>query len=85
MTVPIKNQDAYPLATTLEKLLQMRQSIISIYQSTEAAAKITDLPDSLLPTAMLLDITVCYEVMYNKLIEDGLLKTGNHKANKNLH
>lgn len=85
MTTAIKNQDSLPLKDTLEKLLQIRASILNIYQNTESAVKVTDLPDSMIPTAMLLDITVCYEVMYDKLIEDGLLKTGNHKANKNLH
>ena len=85
MTTAIKNQDSYPLKDTLEKLLQIRASILHIYKNTESAVKVTDLPDSMIPTAMLLDITVCYEVMYDKLIEDGLLKTGNHKANKNLH
>ena len=40
-------------------------------------------PQSLVPTPLLYDLTVCYEAMYNKLLDYDLIKTGNFKTDKN--
>lgn len=85
MTKPIKNQDQYPIKDTLEKVLQLRQGILEVFKNTDTARTLEDLPHSMVPTRLLFDIAICYEVMYEKLIEDGLMKTGNHKADRNLH
>ena len=44
-----------------------------------------DLPPSLVPTEQLYAITVCYEMMYDMLLKENLIKTGNPKSSTTIH
>lgn len=45
-----------------------------------------DLPDSMIPTSSLYEITACYEIIYDKLVEYELLEVGGTKdQSKNIH
>lgn len=85
MTKVIRNPATDVIVTTLEKLLQMRATILTVLENSQEMASIKDMPDSMLPTSLLYDISVCYELLYEKALEQGLLKIGAHKASKHLH
>lgn len=46
---------------------------------------IDQLPDSLVPTETLYNITLCYEAMFEILKDEDLIKSGNPKSTSNLH
>jgi hypothetical protein len=43
------------------------------------------LPESLIPTDMLYDLTSCFEAMYDKLMEEELVTAGFPKSSKTNH
>lgn len=74
--------DSAELATNLKTAIQIRAKIQEI--ALETKVPIPQVPQSLVPTSVLYDLTVCYEALYNKLLELDLLETGNFKQpNKN--
>ena len=85
MSNEIKKQDAYPIKDTLEKVMQLKHQLVEVYANTSSVKSIKDMPPSMIPSWLLLDILVCYEAMYDKLIADGLLKIGGMREDKNLH
>lgn len=86
MTKPLKKSDALAVKDILEKVMQIRVQVLELFQNMDSVQRISDMPDSLVPTDMLLDILVTYEAMYEQLIENQLIKSGNpHKTNPNLH
>lgn len=85
MSNEIKKQDAYLIKDTLEKVLQLKHQLIGVYGGMTDVTSIKYMPPSMIPSWLLLDITVCYEAMYDKLIADGLLKIGGMREDKNLH
>lgn len=85
MTKPFKTSDSLAIKDILEQVMQMRVQIIEIFQSPDTARQVSDLPDSLVPTDMLLQILVTYEAMYDQLVTDKLIKSGNPKPNQIIH
>jgi len=85
MTKQIKKTETYPILDTLEALLQMQAGILELFKNTEAAQTLEDLPDSLVPTRLLYDITSSYEALFVKLQEDQLIKALSPKTNKLIH
>jgi len=74
--------DSEELSKTLKTAIQIRAKIQEI--AIESKTPIPNIPQSLVPTSMLYDLTVCYEAMYNKLLDLDLIETGNFKSpNKN--
>lgn len=70
------------LFQTLEKTLQLKNKI------DEACGKELnpeDLPMSVLPTHIVYDIALCYEAMYEKLMEEQLVVAGYPKSSKSYH
>lgn len=85
MTKPFKTSDSLAIKDILERVMQMRVQIIEIFQNLDSARQVSDLPDSLVPTDMLLQILVTYEAMYDQLVTDKLIKSGNPKPNQIIH
>lgn len=74
--------DSAELSKNLKTVIQIRAKIQEI--AIESRTTIPNIPQSLVPTSVLYDLTVCYEAMYNKLLDLDLLETGNLKTpNKN--
>jgi len=77
--------DSEALASSLKIAIQMRAKINEI--AIENKVPINSVPQSLVPTSILYDLIVCYEAMYNKLLDNDLVKTGNLRTptKNNLH
>lgn len=77
--------DSEELSKNLKTAIQIRSKIQEI--ALETGVPIPNIPQSLVPTSMLYDLTVCYEAMYNKLLNLDLVETGNLKTPhiNNLH
>lgn len=73
--------DSAELAKNLKTAIQIRAKIQEI--AIESKTTIANVPQSLIPTSVLYDLTVCYEALYNKLLELDLLESGNFKTDKN--
>lgn len=70
------------LFQTLEKAIQVKENIEA--RCTEDVNP-QDLPMSIIPTAVLYDIAICYEAMYDKLLEEELIVAGYPKSSKSYH
>jgi len=66
-------------------LLGQMQSAIEQITKNTAAQSLADLPNSMIPTQTLYEISLCYELMYSKLLEHDLLDTGNIKSTHTIH
>ena len=73
--------DSDELYKNLKTATQIKTKIQEI--AVETKTSIHDIPQSLVPTSILYDLIVCYEAMYNKLLDSDLIRIGNSKTNKN--
>lgn len=76
--------DSKVLSDVFVLLQQIQTGIEQLVEKT-GAQSLADLPNSMLPTEKLYEITLCYELMYSKLLEYDLLATGNTKQLSMLH
>lgn len=63
---------------------QMQAGIAAIAQKINVTS-ISDIPNSMVPTQTLYELSLCYELMYEKLLEYDLLNTGNKKQSSTMH
>lgn len=75
--------DSAVLAQVLSLANQIQANISEIAVKTGTHA-LSNLPPSTLPTQTLYELCLCYEAMYNKLMEYDLLTTGNIKSTSTL-
>lgn len=70
------------LFQTLQNSLQIKEKV-----EEKCGNELTpeDLPMSVVPTHILYDIAVCYEAMYDKLLEEELIVAGYPKSTKSYH
>ena len=73
--------DSDELYKNLKTAIQIKKKIQEI--AIDNNLEMDGVPQSLVPTPLLYDLTVCYEAMYNKLLDYDLIKTGNFKTDKN--
>jgi len=85
MTKQIKNSESLAIKDVLERVIELRCRIIEIFQSLPNVQRISDMPDSMIPTSMLMEILVTYEAMYEQLLTDTLIKSGNHRTDRKIH
>lgn len=71
------------LFETLQKAIQLTSKVDALCIEKECVVE--DLDKSLLPTHILYDIALCYEAMYDKLLEEELVTCGYPKQDKNTH
>jgi hypothetical protein len=75
--------DNKTLFQNLERTLQFKEKIEEL--ALEQEKNVTELPDSVVPTYVLYELVLCYEAMYDKLIEEELLTHGYPKSTTNQH
>lgn len=70
------------LFQTLQSSLQIKEKV-----EEQCGQELTpeDLPMSVVPTHILYDIAICYEAMYDKLLEEELIVAGYPKSTKSYH
>ena len=71
------------LFQSLQKIIQIRAKIEEVCIKEQINP--VDLPMSMLPTDVLYDIAACYEAMYNKLLDEELIKAGYPKSQPIYH
>lgn len=84
MSKKLRVWDSKVLADVYTLLLQMQNGIEEIVRNT-GVISLSDLPHSMIPTKTLYEISLCYEVMYHKLVEYDLLNTGNTKPSSTMN
>jgi hypothetical protein len=75
--------DSIHLHETVKHSIQFRAKLEQL--CIENQQDLTELPDSLIPSELLYMLVTSIEAMYNKLLDQDLLKTLNPKQNPNLH
>lgn len=84
MTNKLRTWDSKILSDTYVVLQQIQAGIEEITTKV-GAQSLADLPNSMIPTENLYTITLCYEAMFDKLLEYDLLVTGNKKPSSTIH
>lgn len=75
--------DSIQLHETVKHSIQLRAKLEQI--CIENDKQVHELPDSLVPSDMLYMLVASNEAMYNKLLQQDLLKTLNPTTNINIH
>jgi hypothetical protein len=75
--------DSIQLHETVKHSVQFRAKLEQL--CIENNQDLTELPDSLVPSVILYMLVASNEAMFNKLLEQDLLKTLNPKQNPNIH
>jgi len=75
--------DSIQLHETVKYSIQFRAKLEELCVASEK--QLTELPDSLIPSYILYMLVASNEAMYNKLLEQDLIKTLNPKHNLNIH
>jgi hypothetical protein len=75
--------DSIQLHETVKHCLQLRFKLEQI--CIEHDKSLAELPDSLVPSELLYALAASNEAMYNKLLEQDLIKTLNPTTNLNFH
>jgi hypothetical protein len=71
---------------SLKHALQIKENVEHLVEQNSEKLDLDNLPDSLVPTAMLYNLVCCYEALYNSCLTQDLLHTGNLKsATNNTH
>jgi hypothetical protein len=83
MSKPFRIWDSIQLHETVKNCMQLRFKLEQI--CIEQQQQLAELPDSLIPSELLYMIVASNEAMYNKLLEQDLIKTLNPTNNINIH
>ena len=78
---PFRVWDSTTLQDNIKNAVQIRDKINTI--CTDNKVTPLQLPNSLVPSAHLYDLSVAFIAMYEKLLDYDLVKTGNLKSNRN--
>jgi len=78
-----KHWDSKLLFNVLQKVVQIRDTIEK--QCYEKQINPENLPMSMLPSNVLFDMAVCYEAMYDKLMEEELVVCGYPRSSPTYH
>ncbi len=73
--------DSQVVNDVLKDILQIKENIEEICVTN--GINPDDLPNSMIPTAMLYNIATCYSILYDKLLDADLVQTGNLKTDRN--
>jgi len=71
------------LFQNLERVLQFKETIEDL--STSNNVPVEELPQSILPTPVFYELLLCYEAMYDKLLEEELITHGYPKSTTTQH
>jgi hypothetical protein len=86
MSNKLKIWDTRLISDTYTITAQMQAQIDAIVEQT-GVSNLESLPHSMIPTASLYEILICYAMLYNRVLDADLLNTGNAKQTqlKELH
>lgn len=80
----IRVYESKTLADNYSKLAQILHKTMEAMEE----AKVSDIelmPPSVVPTSLLYEVAVCYDIMYNMLVDKELLSAGSPKSNNTFH
>lgn len=80
MTQKFRSYNSDLLTKYYGVVLQLQQGIQEFAEETP----MEELPQSLIETPVLFNITACYIAMYNRLLDYELIKDGHHSTSKEL-
>ena len=83
MTKKIATYNSEVISKHYIELLQIKHHIDETVQNSKISY--ADLPASIIPTETLYMVAVCYDLMYNSLLNYQLIKSGNMKQTNTLH
>jgi hypothetical protein len=66
-------------------VMQMQSRIEALVEENPEISSVSELPDSLVPTDTLQAMLICYDVMFNLLRADHLIKDGHIKPSGIIH
>ena len=81
-TKKFRSYDQKTIFTVLQKVVQIKYEIEQ--QAQEKQLHPAEMPQSLLPTDVLYDISSCFEAMYEKLLAKELLDAGYPKQEQTI-
>lgn len=81
----LRSYNSKVLSDVFAIVMQMQQEIDHIVEANPEITSISELPPSVLPTQTLQAILVCYDVMFNLLVTDHLIKDGHTKPSGTIH
>jgi hypothetical protein len=70
--------DSKAIFQSLERVIQLQTKIEEKLEGNE----IEDLPMSMIPTHIIYELAVCYEAMYDKLVDEQLIAEGYPKLDQ---
>lgn len=76
--------DSTAINDTYVTMLQIQEKINEILKTNENVS-LEDLPASMIQTRELYMISLCYEVMFDMLVKEQLIKSGNPRPNTTVH
>ena len=84
MTKKFRVYDTKVIVDTYAKTAQIEQTIADLLESNKEMG-VSELPISTVPTSTLYAIVVCYNIMFNMLEENHLVKDGHIKPSATIH
>lgn len=84
MTTKLRVYDSKTLADNYAIATQFEHRLEQLVESNNLEG-ISQLPDSVIPSSTLYALVLCYNVMYNILCEDQLIKDGHTKTSNIIH
>lgn len=84
MTTKLRVYDSKTLADNYAIATQFEHRLEQLVESNNLEG-ISQLPDSVIPSSTLYALVICYNVMYNILCEDQLIKDGHTKPSNIIH
>jgi shikimate 5-dehydrogenase len=85
MATKLRAYNSKILADYYSMVVQMQLRLEQLVKHSATPITMDQLPDSLVPTETLYNLLVCYDVMYNALYDDGLIKDGHIKTQQTIH
>lgn len=85
MTNKLRTYNNEVLGNTYVLTSQIEAHIDALVEANPNLEKISDLPDSLVPTNTLYSIVLCYNLMYNILVASHLKEDGYPKQTTTIH
>jgi hypothetical protein len=81
----LRSYNSKTLADIYAIVMQFQSQIEHLVNTNEDVKDASDLPKSVIPTETLYAITICYDVMFNLLMAEHLIKDGHIKPSNTIH
>lgn len=81
----LRSYNSKTLSDVFAIVMQMQAQIDTLIETNEEVKSAADLPHSMVPTNTLQAILICYDVMFNLLQAEHLIKDGHLKPTNTIH